>query len=95
MSHPKHRKCKALLALLGADPHEEVPTLQEAIESAVPDKTVELDYCDASGKQCFSSEGAARQAATNRMKKGAGTGKLRTYHCPDCKQFHLSSSFFR
>ena len=93
MSHAKHRKCKALLALLGADPHEEVPTLREAIESAVPESVVERDYCDAHGKQCFASEGAARQAATNRMKKGAGTGKLRTYHCPDCKQYHLSSNF--
>lgn len=93
MSHAKQRKCKRLLELLGADPHEEVPTLQEAIESAVPEKAVERETCPVSGKQCFSSESAARQAATNRMKKGSGTGKLRTYHCPDCKQFHLSSNF--
>lgn len=94
MSHMKHRKCKRLLALLGADPHEEVPTLQEAIDSAGPASVVERDYCDAHGKQCFSSEGAARSAAVNRMKKSAGTGKLRSYRCPDCSQFHLSSSFF-
>ena len=95
MSHAKHHKCKRLLELLGADPHEEVPTLQEAIESAVPESVVERDYCQAHGKQCFSSEGAARQAAVNRMKKAAGTGKLRSYRCPDCQQFHLSSSYFR
>ena len=95
MSRPKHRKCKRLLELLGADPHEEVPTLQKAIDSAVPDGAIERDYCPASGKQCFTSEGAASQAAVNRMKKSAGTGKLRTYRCPDCHQFHLSSSYFR
>jgi len=93
MSHAKHRKCKRLLALLGADPNEEVPTLQEAIDSAVPEATVERDYCDAHGKQCFASEGAARAVAVNRMRKSAGTGKLRAYLCPDCHQFHLSSSF--
>jgi len=94
MSHIKQRKCKRLLALLGADPHEEVPTLQEAIDAAGPSSVVEREYCDAHGKQCFSSEGAARAAAVNRMKKSAGTGKLRSYRCPDCSQFHLSSSFF-
>lgn len=91
----KHRKCKRLLELLGADPNEEVPTLQEAIESSVPDSAIERENCPVSGKQCFPSKGSARAAANNRMRKGAGTGKLRSYQCPDCQQYHLSSSFFR
>ena len=95
MNRPKQRKCKRLLELLGVDPHEEVPTFEEAMDS-VQKKPVEARViCPTSGKHSFSSEGVARQAANNRMNKGSGTGRLRVYRCPDCGQFHLSSSFHR
>lgn len=94
MNRPKQRKNKRLLELLGADPHEPVPTFEEACDS-VPREVYVVSLCPSSGKQSFASESAARRAATNRMNKGSGTGSLRVYRCPECRNHHLSSSFFR
>ena len=94
MNRPKQRKNKRLLELLGCDPHEPVPTFEEARDS-VPREIYVVSLCPSSGKQSFTSESAARRAATNRMNKGSGTGAVRQYLCPDCSMWHLSSSFHR
>jgi len=95
MNRPKHRKNKRLLELLGCDPHEEQPTFEEARDSVPREKPPERIICPFSGKHSFPSQSTARQAATNRMKKGSGTGAVRQYLCPDCSMWHLSSSFHR
>ena len=44
----------------------------------------------ACGKSGYSSEGAALRIARARMNRGAC--RLRVYHCPDCKEWHLTHS---
>ena len=95
MNRPKHRKNKRLLELLGCDPHEEVPTFEEARDSVPRERPPERVICPVSGKHSFPSQSTARQAATNRMNKGSGTGSVRQYLCEHCRQWHLSSSYFR
>lgn len=91
----KREGVRALLDLLGADPNEPIPqTLAEARELAGVER-VERERCPETGKTCFSSESQAAAAINNRLRKGANTGKLRAYRCPDCNQFHMSSSFYR
>jgi len=97
---PKVKKLgvKAVLELLGADPNEVIPSgLREAeylksLETDEPERSA-LVRCPASSKVCFSSASAAKAAARRRLNKGSNTSSLRTYHCPDCGKFHMSSSF--
>jgi len=92
---PKKNGVKALLELMGADPNEEAPgSFSEARELAGVEHE-ERERCPANGKVCFNSESDAKNAARSRLSKGANVGKLRSYRCPDCNQYHLSSSFHR
>ena len=93
----KKRGVKALLELLGADPNEAPPqSLAEArFMHEREGHTVEreeLSRCRETGKVSFTSEGQAKQAARARLNKGANTGRLRTYRCPQCSNFHITSS---
>jgi len=91
----KRQGVRALLDLLGADPNEVIPhSLSEARDLAGVER-VERERCPETGKTCFASESQAKSAIGNRLRKGANTGKLRAYRCPDCNQFHMSSSFYR
>lgn len=95
MNQSKKKGCKRLLELLGADPNEPAPAnLAEARDLAnFDDHRTQPVLCPVSGKHAFSSAGAARQAINHRLRKGANTSRLRSYLCPDCRQWHLSSSF--
>lgn len=95
MNRPKQRKNKRLLELLGADPNEPVPTFEEACDSVPRGERHVPVLCPVTSKHSFPSESAARRAATNRMNKGSGTGSVRQYLCEHCRQWHLSSSYFR
>jgi hypothetical protein len=95
---PKKHGVKALLELLGADPYESPPNnLEEArfrneLEGT-PIEREELSRCPVNGKVSFTSEGQAKQAARARLNKGANTGRLRTYRCDYCSNFHVTSQF--
>lgn len=47
------------------------------------------------GKMKFKSESGAKQAARNRLKRGANCNKLRVYFCKPCAAWHLSSTFHK
>jgi hypothetical protein len=49
-----------------------------------------LDRCHTSGKVCFPSQRFANRVMRQIQKKR--NHYLRTYFCPDCKSFHLSSA---
>ena len=100
MAKLKRKGVKKLMALLGTDPNESPPSnLEEARfrqeMEGIPVEREERERCPETGKVSFSSEGQAKQAARSRLNKGANTGKLRTYRCPDCSMFHITSSFHR
>lgn len=87
-----------LLKLLGHNPDEHAPqslaeardlTNHEPLARNYPEPT----RCPSSNKHQFHSEHQAKKAARSRLNKGANTSRLRTYHCPDCHQWHISSSF--
>lgn len=99
MNKLKKRGVKELLALLGADPLESPPNnLEEARfrqeMEGVSIERKELERCHETGKTSFTSESQAKQAARARLNKGANTEKLRSYRCPHCSAFHLTSSFY-
>jgi hypothetical protein len=95
---PKKHNVKSLLALLGADPDEPPPNnLEEArfrhdMEGPAIERE-EMTRCPSTGKVSFRSEGQAKAAARSRLNKGSNCGKLRTYRCPDCSLYHITSSF--
>ena len=60
-----------------------------AIKDALPGRSD-----GACSKTYFTSEKQARKAALNRMRKGANVDRLRTYLCPACHFWHLSSTFY-
>lgn len=43
-------------------------------------------------KHGFPSEGAARKAIKNRLRKGSDTSYLRPYLCPHCGYWHMTST---
>jgi hypothetical protein len=43
------------------------------------------------GKSCYSSEANARKAGNRIKSHGANTSFFRSYFCPDCKAWHLTS----
>lgn len=94
----KKRGVKELLALLGADPLESPPNnLEEArfrqeMEGGVIERK-KLERCPQTDKTCFTSESQAKQAARARLNKGANTGRLRTYRCDYCSNYHITSQF--
>lgn len=96
----KKQGVRELLQLLGADPNEAIPSgLREAQQHAereggLPERSALL-RCEVSGKVRFNSESQAKGAARARLNRGANVDKLRTFRCPDCKDWHFSSSFFR
>jgi hypothetical protein len=92
---------KRIQELLGAPEGEFIPInltdarmMQESI-GGEPIKRQESDYpkCEETGKTCYPSKSRANEAMRSRLKKGANTGKLRCYKCPDCRHYHMSSSF--
>jgi len=93
------RKNKAdsdrLLELLGASGESAPESMQDARDRLDADGgTVELKIAvrGPCGKVSYSSEGRARQAISLRMKKGANTGRLRAYQCPECLgAWHMTS----
>jgi len=99
MNRKSHNDRARLLNLLRADPHEPIPhSLAEARDITNQEQEQpthnypERQRCHESGKTCFSSQHQAKQAARSRLNKGANTSRLRTYLCPDCHQWHMSSS---
>jgi len=92
---PKRLGVKDLLQLIGANPNDVVPTSISEARLLAGVTHEEQVRCPSNGKVCFSSESGAKSAARARLNKGSNVGKLRTYRCPDCNQFHLSSSFHR
>jgi len=48
------------------------------------------EYPKCNGKNCYPSRAAADRVRKGRM--AAGAGRLRTYHCPECRAFHLAST---
>lgn len=47
------------------------------------------------GKVMYPSESAAKASARNILSKKSGNvSALRTYFCPECHAWHMSSSFF-
>ena len=87
-----------MLDLLGADPNEAIPqSLEEARELAgyVRPQHAPPLLCPVTDKHSFPSDHAARQAITNRLRKGSNTGALRAYLCEHCSLWHMSSSYHR
>lgn len=93
--NPKTRKCKTLFALLGGDPNEAAPAnLKEAMDmqgDERPERPIPV-LCPSTGKHSFTSQGIAKQAGNSRLRKGSNTGKFRSYQCPECSMWHLTSS---
>jgi len=59
---------------------------------ANPPKRTPPETCPVSGKRMYPNEGDAAAAAKHRMAgQQTGGAQLRTYRCPYCGTFHLTS----
>ena len=47
------------------------------------------EFAQCNGKNCYPTRHCADDVRKRRMRRGAG--KLRSYHCPDCGLFHITS----
>jgi len=97
MNHRKKAEIDRLMNLLGCDPSSDVIP-ENFAEAAMFRDTEEqkkgstrLD--NGCGKVCYTSEGACRKAISRRLNKGSNVSRLRTYRCPTCDAWHMSSSF--
>jgi hypothetical protein len=67
-----------------------------AIDAAVVAKTLGSPPSNRPVIPCekarYSSEAKARKASPLIMKRGANTSFFRSYFCPECKSWHLTSS---
>ena len=91
----KQRKAKdkaRLLELLGGG-DEPAPSLFEAriIQEDAGMVTGKAPQRTSCGKVGYSSESACKQAGKNRLKRGANCAGFRSYRCPDCGTWHLTS----
>ena len=86
---------KRLLELLGAAGESPPESLLDACDRLDADGgSVELHVTSRGpcGKMSYGSEAKARQAISNRLKKGANTARLRAYLCPHCPgAWHMTS----
>ena len=100
MSNKKGKGAKALSALndifqevgLGsiepANSPEDARMLAEEY-GYVDTKEAAPEFAKCDGKNCYPTRHLAEEVRKMRMRKGAG--KLRSYHCPDCGTFHITS----
>ena len=66
----------------------------EKLMSLAPVKNIRQRGPD--GKVMFPSEASAKASARNILtRKSGNVSSLRTYFCPDCHAWHMSSSFHR
>ena len=47
------------------------------------------EFAQCGGKNCYPTINCADAVRKRRMRRGAG--RLRSYHCPDCGLFHITS----
>jgi hypothetical protein len=99
---PKTKKIgvKELLALLGADPNEAIPTGLREAEWATQlegceHEPVGLGKCSTTSKVMFLSFSQAKAASKRRLKRGSNANAFRIYLCPDCSHFHMTSQVKR
>lgn len=93
MLQKKKADINRLLSILGPSDELSPSTLKEARDMVEPVERVEMERCGETNKVCFTSQSQATAAARSRLRKGANTGKLRSYRCEHCNQWHFSSSF--
>ena len=100
MKKTKTKGIKNLLALLGEDPNGHAPRnlaearqMHEESGGESPDRSHGHRLDNDCGKVCFTSESSCRAAINYRLKKGSNVSKLRSYLCPDCSAWHMTSSF--
>lgn len=97
MKSRKKEELKRLLDILGPDDSPPPVSLFEA-RILSEDQGLATSYRHGYRKDnecmktCYQSEPAAKDAARNRLKKGANVSKLRTYFCDICSAWHLTSS---
>lgn len=48
--------------------------------------------CDRSGKVQYASPKAAKKAVRGLQVKGKSGGRMHSYHCPDCRWWHIGHS---
>ena len=91
----KQRKAKdkaRLLELLGGDGVPPASLFEARIQQedagAVTGNPPKRTSC---GKVGYSSESACKQAGKNRLRRGANCAAFRSYRCPECQTWHLTS----
>lgn len=91
MKSKSNQRIDKLLAQLGLPPDaldpDEAAAGLEAAETPAP-----LRHTGPCGKTCYTSEAKARKAGNRIKGHGANTSFLRSYFCPECKAWHLTSS---
>jgi hypothetical protein len=91
MKPKPNKRIDKLLGELGLhpdalDPDEAATDLEN---SAPPTPTRLTGPCE---KSCYSSETNARKSGNRIKSHGANTSFFRSYFCPECKAWHLTSS---
>lgn len=91
MKPKPNKRIDKLLGELGPhpdalDPDEAAADLEN---SAPPTPTRLTGPC---GKSCYSSEANARKSGNRIKSHGANTSFFRSYFCPECRAWHLTSA---
>ena len=80
-----------LLGELGLHPHSLDPDEAATdIEKSTPPTPIR--FTGPCGKSCYSSEANARKSGNRIKSHGTNTSFLRSYFCPECKAWHLTSA---
>ena len=91
MKPKPNKRIDKLLGKLGLHPHSLDPDQIDAAfdPPAAPRPTRQTGPC---GKSCYSSEANARKSGNHIKSHGGNTSFLRSYFCPQCKAWHLTSA---
>jgi hypothetical protein len=90
MKSKPYQRVDKLLAELGLPPDALDPDEAAAgLEAADPPAPIRLT--GPCGKTCYTSKAKTRKAGNRIKSHGANTSFFRSYFCPECKAWHLTS----
>ena len=91
MKPKPNKRVDKLLGELGLHPHAlDSDEIAAGWEKTGPPSPIRLT--GPCGKCCYSSEANARKSGNRIKSHGANTSFFRSYFCPECKAWHLTSS---
>lgn len=91
MKPKPNKRIDKLLGELGLHPDALDPDEAAAdLEKSAPVTSIRIT--GPCGKSCYSSEANARKSGNRIKSHGANTSFFRSYFCPECKAWHLTSA---